>query len=264
MKAKKSLGQHFLTSTGIAKRIVRAGRVEQGGVVLEIGPGKGILTRALLESGAKVLAVEKDDRAIPLLEETFRDEIAKGQLTLVHGDALTLKLDEYGLTEPYSYSLVANIPYYITGAILRTYLSHKTPPLYVSVLVQKEVAVRIARSPKASILSLSVQAYGKAQYIETVQARFFKPEPKVDSAILAITLSKPPFDSNAHEIAYFDLLHIAFGQKRKQLFGTLSKQFDKALVASQFEQLGISHTARAETIPLATWIELSRALSHAP
>jgi 16S rRNA (adenine1518-N6/adenine1519-N6)-dimethyltransferase len=130
------------------------------------------------------------------------------------------------------------------------------------VLVQKEVAERIARSKKASILSLSVRAYGKPQYIETVKARFFKPVPKVDSAILAIALSQPQFTTTKHEQVFFELLHRAFGQKRKQLFGTLTKHFDSPVIAALFEELHISRTARAETLPLATWITLSRELSQ--
>ncbi len=261
MKAKKSLGQHFLTSTGIAKRIVQAGQVAKGDIVLEIGPGKGILTRALLDQGAKVIAVEKDDRAIPLLDEAFAKEIGEGSLVLVHDDALTVDLSKYGLTKPYSYSLVANIPYYITGSILRTYLTHESPPRYIAVLVQKEVAERIARAKKSSILSLSVIAYGKPRYVETVKARFFKPEPKVDSAILAISLMDPPFDNKQHEKAFFDLLHIAFGQKRKQLFGTLSKKYKREAVESIFNELSIPKSIRAEELPLNAWVTLSRSLS---
>lgn len=260
MKAKKSLGQHFLTSAGIAKRIVIAGNVRGGDTVLEIGPGKGILTRALLDQGAKVIAIEKDDRAIPLLHEAFAQEIGEGRLVLVHGDALNTDLSKYGLNKPYSYSLVANIPYYITGAILRTYLSHNTPPKHIAVLVQKEVAERIARSKKSSILSLSVLVYGKPRYVETVKARFFKPVPKVDSAILAITLAAPQFNNKHHEDVYFDLLHKAFGQKRKQLYGTLSKQFDRDTIDGIFSDHSIAKTIRPEDLPLETWIKISRML----
>jgi 16S rRNA (adenine1518-N6/adenine1519-N6)-dimethyltransferase len=264
MKAKKSLGQHFLTSSGIARRVVEAGNVKKGDLVLEIGPGTGILTRELLAKDAKVVAIEKDDRAIPLLHEMFAGDIQEGRLAVVHGDALELDLEKYGLSKPYSYSLVANIPYYITGAILRRYLSHPIKPKYIAVLVQKEVAERIARSKKTSILSLSIAVYGKAKYVETVKARFFKPVPKVDSAILSIATENEPFLNEKDEQVFFDLLHKGFGQKRKQLFGTLGKHFDRETVALFFQQHTLPMTVRAEDVPLPIWIALSKTISVLP
>ncbi len=192
--AKKSLGQNFLNSDGALDAIIKAGRVVKGDTVLEIGPGKGALTKRLLNAGANVIAVEKDDRLIPLLEELFSKEIKSKKLTLIHGDVLDLDVNSYLLSVT-SYKLIANIPYYITGEIVRKFLSGNFQPSLMVVLVQKEVAERITtKDQKESILSISVKAYGEPKYIQTVKAGSFFPPPKVDSAILLIdNISKDKF-----------------------------------------------------------------------
>lgn len=255
MKAKKSLGQHFLTSQGIAKRIVEAGECRPGDTVLEIGPGTGFLTEEILNSGAKVIAVEKDDRAIPLLEEKFIDFIREGRLKLVHGDILE---EHLSLKLPKKYKLIANIPYYITGALMRRFLETDHQPSCIVFLVQKEVADRIARSKKASILSLSVKAYGSPSYIETVAARFFKPIPKVDSAILKISDISKVFFEEMSEKLFFELIHLGFGQKRKKLIGNLSKKYPKELLLSAFNEFSISENIRAEDFSLSGWKKLGQ------
>ena len=167
IKAKKSLGQNFLNSDGALDAIIKAGRVTKGDKVLEIGPGKGALTKRLLDAGANVIAIEKDDRLIPILEDLFAKEIKTKKLTLIHGDVLKFDplLNELKTKE---YKLIANIPYYITGEITRKFLSGNFQPSVIVVLVQKEVAERITTSTqgatkikegKESILSISVKAY---------------------------------------------------------------------------------------------------------
>ena len=169
MKPKKSLGQNFLTSIPARIAIIEAGNLAASDTVLEIGPGKGFLTKGLLESGASIIALEKDSELLPVLKETFLNH---KNLTLIEGDALTY--------EPPSkpYKLIANIPYYITGAILERYLSHTHQPSHMVVLVQKEVAERVcARDGKESILSLSVKAYGEPKLVYKVSRGSFNPAP---------------------------------------------------------------------------------------
>lgn len=243
IRAKKSLGQHFLTSKEIAKRLVDAAHVQKGDVVVEVGPGTGILTEQLLAAGASVTAIEIDPLCIASLEEVFAQEIAAGQLTIISSDVRiftpTVK----------NYKVVANIPYYITGEIIRLFLEQDVKPSCMVVLVQKEVAERIARSKKESILSLSVKAYGQPKYIKTVKAGSFFPKPSVDSAILAIYDISDSFFKDIGEDDFFLILHKAFGEKRKQVGKTLGPLIER-------EKLPISPTTRPEDIPLETWREL--------
>ncbi len=183
MLRKKSLGQHFLHDAYYLALIVEAAEVTAGERILEIGPGEGVLTRELLAHGAVVTAIEKDRRLIPLLEETFAKEISEKKLFLIESDVL--ELDAAALIAS-PYKLVANIPYYITGAIMEKFLSSESQPSTMTLLVQREVAERIARGPKESILSLSVKAYGEPKYVKTVPAGAFSPPPEVDSAIITI------------------------------------------------------------------------------
>src|SRR3989339_1376563 len=158
LRTKKSLGQNFLRSETMAQGIADAARIELRDTVLEIGPGEGMLTKKLLTTGAQIIAIEKDDRLIPILNETFAKEVRAGQLKLIHADILNAQLSDYGLRAT-DYILCANIPYYITGAIFRNVIGGPIPPKRAVVLVQHEVAVRIARDPKESLASLALKAY---------------------------------------------------------------------------------------------------------
>lgn len=265
------LGQHFLHSKTIARRIARAalprGRGRQAPlgsetskwtwkshfqVVLEIGPGKGILTEALIETNSRVIAIEKDAELAGHLREKFKTEIESGQLIIHAADIRDINLANTGLSD-HGYMLVANIPYYITGEILRIMLENKVQPRAIAVLMQKEVAERISRSIKESILSLSVKAYGNPQYVETVPKRFFSPQPKVDSAILAIHDISRDFFKNISEKAFFDLLHTGFGHKRKRLFTNLLAHYPKETLERTWHSLALDKNARAEDVPLPMW-----------
>jgi 16S rRNA (adenine1518-N6/adenine1519-N6)-dimethyltransferase len=197
--------------------MVSAGEVVEGDVVVEIGPGKGALTKVLLEAGAKVIAFEKDHRLIELLGERFIEYTQKGMFVLYEKDVLEIEIEDYVTGE---YKLIANIPYYITGEITRTFLSGTHKPSIMVILVQKEVADRIVDT-KETILSLSVKVYGNPKKVMKVKKEEFSPAPKVDSAIVKITDIRNPFVSKEEEDLFFTYVKKAFGQKRKKLNTTL-------------------------------------------
>jgi len=253
---KKSLGQHFLTSDYAPKQMCDAAALAVGDIVLEIGPGTGVLTKEILARGSQVIAVEADRRAITALSETFTEQIASGQLVVHHADARELFPSEFGL-EAGKYKVVANIPYYLSGSLFRQLLDTECQPNTLVFLVQKEVAERIARDKKESLLSLSVKAFGEPTYICTIKRGHFTPPPKVDSAIIAVRgISRENFTDIRTE-DFFHLLHLGFGQKRKQLLGNLANEFDREVVAAAMEKVTIPQNARAEDISLSTWHTLA-------
>ena len=256
---KRSLGQNFLNSPVIPGQMCDAAALTPGDTVLEIGPGTGVLTAELLTRGAHVIAVEADARTLTVLEERFAESIASGSLTLHHADARTLDPATLGCTE-HAYAVVANIPYYLTGLLLRTLLAGPVQPHTLVFLVQKEVGERIARSEKTSLLSLAVAAFGDAHYVRTVKRGHFTPAPAVDSAIIKVS------DINRARLGaldpdhFFQILHLAFGQKRKQVQRTLRERFDPAAVAAACTVAGIAPTARPEELSLEQWRCLGREL----
>lgn len=259
MKVKKHLGQHFLTSKAALRDILTAANLKKGDVVLEVGPGKGVLTRALLEAGARVIAIETDVDMLKILYETFAVEIASGQLVLVESDILKIPLTtatfrKWGVDE---YTVVANIPYYITGELIRRFLTAQLPPESMTLLVQKEVAERIAKSKKETVLSLSVKAYGSPRYVSTVSARYFSPPPKVDSAILHISAISRAFFSDVKEDRFFKVVKSGFSSKRKKLLNNLSPFGSKEDVKKVLHGLGLHENIRPEDVHLEEWRELA-------
>lgn len=279
--AKKSLGQHFLNSPKVISDIINAGNIQKGESVLEIGPGTGILTRALLNSGAKVIAVEKDDRAIHILNDSFSEKIKSGSLTLINGDILEIrqraqqnngelteldlrnisKSSEYEVL-PYKngdFALIANIPYYITGAILESFLEHEPRPNRAVLLVQKEVADRIvARDGKESILSISVKSFGTPKIISKVPKGAFIPPPNVDSAVISIeNISDKRFSESKIDIRmFFDILKASFAHKRKFCAKNLESLLSKELITKIWSEVGLDPKIRAEDIALDQWFEI--------
>jgi len=250
MEAKKSLGQNFLTSQSALAIIIETGDIKKGDFVLEIGPGKGALTAKLLEAGAQVVAVEKDHRLIPELKSTFENHLKSGLLEIKEQDIL--EFDAAPLSQPYK--VIANIPYYITGQILRMFLETENQPEKLVLMIQKEVAERIvARDGKESILSISVKAYGEPKLIKTVPRGAFSPMPKVDSAIISIgNINRSQFNSREDELKFFDTVRRGFGQKRKQLKNNLGCSAD--ILTS----CGIEEKSRAEELTVDQWLCLSR------
>ncbi|MDO8183598.1 MAG: 16S rRNA (adenine(1518)-N(6)/adenine(1519)-N(6))-dimethyltransferase RsmA [bacterium] len=253
VKAKKSLGQNWLKNEQIVGEIVKAAKIKKGEKVLEVGPGQGVLTRALLDAGAQIVAVEKDDRLIDDLKQKFNLELANDRLEIIHHDIL--KFDPILIN--HQYKVVANLPYYITGEFIKKFLTTPNQPSLMVLMLQKEVAERIVArdghrpggAGKESVLSLSVKAYGTPKYVRTVARGNFIPAPKVDSAILLIeNISKKLFRQNkVSETEFFTIIKKGFSSKRKQLKNNL--KLESKLLAKYGQQ-------RAEDLSLADWIKI--------
>lgn len=261
MYAKKSLGQHFLRSTKALSQIVNAANLCADDTVLEIGPGEGVLTERLLAVAGKVIAIEKDRDLIPVLQERFATEITEGRLILIQADILTYNPQDL---PSQNYKLVANIPYYITGAIIEQFLSTAHQPTLMVLLMQKEVADRIvAKDKKGSVLSIAIAAYGKASIVDKVPPGAFAPAPTVDSAILLLEGITRDFfiqtstEDGCDEQLFFSVLKSLFGKKRKQLGGSLSEYLhDRARALSILETAGIDPKTRPEELSLQLWKKL--------
>ena len=266
-EAKKSLGQNFLKSETALRKIIEAGEIKREDVVLEIGPGRGALTKKLLEKVDTVIAVEKDKMLYEILKEKFIEQINSRSLVLVHDDILNFNANTYSL-KPSAYKVIANIPYNITGAILKKFLTENIQPELMVLMVQHDVAKRIlARDEKESILSISVKAYGEPKMIMKVEKRYFSPQPKVDSAVIKISnISRKMFiemgshalmDGARHDFAksneerFWETVKTGFAHKRKKLSSNLKGMCQRDTLTS----LG---NKRAEDLSLLDWIKLAK------
>lgn len=255
------LGQHFLVSRPVQAAILAAAGRDPRGTVLEIGPGNGVLTLPLAGRFAHIIAVEKDERLAAELAATLQTR-GITNVQLIPGDILALFPEKLPLPE--NYRVIANIPYYLTGRLIRRLLESAERPQDILLTVQKEVAERIvAKPPRMNLLALSVQAYGKPQIIARVPAQAFRPQPKVDSAIIKISeISDAFFTKN--RIAskhFFGVLHAAFSGKRKILENSLSKnlKLPKTELIALLSRLKLEGR-RAETLSLVQWGKLAHAL----
>ncbi len=260
MFKKKSLGQNFLKSKTIAKDVVLSGKPEKDELILEIGPGEGFLTEEILKISDNVLLVEKDHRLIPLLEKKFENYIKNKKLKIIQKDILEFEISEKNLGTK-KYKVIANIPYYITGSIIRKFLDTNLQPKEMILMVQKEVAERImAKNGKESLLSLSVKIFGNPKIIKKVPRGAFSPPPKVDSAVIKIdNISKNKF-REIDEKNFFQIIHAGFAHKRKQLFSNISSVFGKEKAQNVFNKLKINPKIRAEDLPMSLWIEITKNL----
>ncbi|MCX6754974.1 MAG: 16S rRNA (adenine(1518)-N(6)/adenine(1519)-N(6))-dimethyltransferase RsmA [Candidatus Nomurabacteria bacterium] len=261
-KAKKSLGQNFLKSVPALNAIVNAGEVKDTDTILEIGPGKGALTEKLLEKAGTVIAIEKDKDLLEFLKEKFKTEIENEKLILINEDILEHPLPTSPLAKGEGkYKIIANIPYNITGAILKKFLTAENQPERMVLMVQNEVAKRIvARDGSESILSISVKAYGNPKIIMKVPARYFSPAPKVDSAIIAITdINRDNFKDKKLEDIFWTLVKTGFAHKRKILLSNL-KEIARQDLTIIFKSLNISEKVRAEELDLKDWLEIAKKL----
>lgn len=260
--AKKSLGQNFLKCGYVLGSIIGASDINPKDTVLEIGPGKGILTSRLLEKGVRVYAVEKDDRLVPYLQNKFQEYITDKKLILIHGDILDKQIQQKIFSELKNYKIIANIPYYITGQLLEDFLSSENQPEKMVLLLQKEVVKRIvATDKKESILSISVKAYGSVKKVADVPRTCFSPVPNVDSAILQISDISKGFLTHISEKDFFKVVKTGFAQKRKMLMNNLSQLFDKEKVKAVFEIKNMDPRIRAENVDPEAWKEITEELS---
>lgn len=252
-KTAARLGQHFLTNDYYAKVLADAVAVRPGETIVEVGPGKGALTKHLLATGAPVIAVEKDEVLAAALPSLF----PSAHLSVAAGDVRDF-------TPPACpYVLAANIPYYITGEIIRRFLTAPHQPRAMALLIQKEVAERIvARDGKGSLLSLSVKVFGTPRIIAKVGKGNFNPPPSVDSAIILIEdISRSRFQG-IDERAFFDILHAGFAAKRKLLTSNLARTSGKEHILRAFSACGIGEKARAEDLSLEQWLALAAHSTH--
>lgn len=270
LRPRKGLGQHFLADPNILRKIVEAADLSPKEVVLEIGPGLGTLTRWLAEAVDRVVAVELDERMIGVL----REEMAHlPNLELVQGDIL--QLDPVALIDdptssdlgspPLDYTVVANLPYYITSAAIRHLLEAEPPPNRLVLTVQLEVARRIVAEPgDMSLLAVSVQFYGRPRIVAKIPAGAFTPPPKVDSALVRIdTCGVPQVDVPDVEV-FFRVARAGFAQKRKQLKNALGAGLGLPPdeVADVMARTGIEPQRRAQTLSLVEWAALACEFGH--
>lgn len=251
---KKSLGQNFLHDPGALEKILRAADLSAADTVLEVGPGTGALTARLAPIVRQVYAVEVDDRLLPLLAETLPDNV-----TILHADIL--ETDVQALVGPGPYKVVANLPYYITSAILRHLLEVPHKPTVLILTVQEEVAERLVAKPgDMTVLTVSVQYYGKPRIVGRIGPSSFIPRPDVSSAIVRVDVyPQRPVDVRS-DGDFFRVVRAGFSQKRKQIKNALgdglglTHQDAAALITAA----GIDPMRRAETLTLEEWAALTR------
>ncbi len=246
--AKKRLGQHWLNDQASLTAMCNAAAVQAGDVVLEIGPGTGTLTQLLLKKGASVIAVEKDQNLIVSLVKKFGS-----QDFVLHNESIL----EFDLTQmPTSYKVVANIPYYLTSNLIRTLSETSNPPQTVVLLVQKEVAERVAARPgHMSLLSVSAQFYWEVSLGLEVPARLFTPPPKVDSQILVLKYRAQPIFADIDTKLFFRVIKAGYGERRKTIENSLSGglRISKSETREILNKAAIDSGLRAQALSLEDW-----------
>ncbi len=267
LRPQKKWGQNFLTDPRILENIADAAQVGSDDAVLEIGPGLGHLTRVLARRANRVVAVEIDQELAVKLTADFADMPG---VKIVHGDILQLEpveLLKAGDDPAHSvpFKIVANLPYYITSAILRHILQTIHKPRIVVVMVQREVAQRIvAQPPQMSLLGVSVQFFARAQIVRTIAAGAFYPRPKVDSAVVRLDVYEHLPLAEKDTEHFFKIVRAGFGERRKQLRNSLARglALDPDAVAAALGRAHVDPTRRAETLMLKEWISLYRELGQ--
>ena len=266
VRPSKGLGQNFLVSEGVLDRIVAASELGPDDLVLEVGPGLGLMTRRLAEAARAVVAVELDRRMVAILAERLADlaNVHVVQADILEVDPARTVAGAIGAAvEGLEYKVVANLPYYITSAALRHLLEGFRRPTLLTVMVQREVAQRIVAGPgDMSLLSLSVQVYGRPEVVARVPAGAFYPPPKVDSAVVRIRVYEEPLAPEEALERLFRVARAGFEQKRKQLVNSLSAnlRLSREAATEALARAGIAPTARPQTLSVADWLRLAEAL----
>jgi 16S rRNA (adenine1518-N6/adenine1519-N6)-dimethyltransferase len=261
LRARHALSQNFLADADVLSAILAEAGPEPGRGILEIGPGLGLLTAGLLDAGARVTAVELDAGLVTFLRERFDADLAAGRLTLMEGDALDQDLVRL---VPAPYDVVANLPYHITSPILHALLGQAPRPERLVLMVQREVAERIAAPPgKMSYLSVFVQYHARVRIAVRVSPQAFEPEPAVESAVIVVE----PYDADDRlgpddEDELWRLVQAAFRERRKMIHNVLSRQLplDAAHVDAALSAAGIAPDRRPQTLAVGEWLVLREAL----
>jgi len=257
----KRLGQVFLKNQAIVQKIIQTAEIESKDQILEIGPGKGVLTEPLLQTGAKITAIEKDRELVKFLEKRFKNNL---NLKIIQADIRDfLQNTEYTILNT-GYKVIGNIPYYLTSHLLRILLENPIKPKLIVLMIQKEVAERITtKLPKMNLLSVCVQFYAKPEIICYVSKTAFQPKPKVDSAIIKLTPYPVIARSETTKQSFFKVVKAGFKQPRKLLLNNIynSLNIEKDKIKEIFEQLNIPLNARPQNLSVQNWIFLSQKLT---
>jgi 16S rRNA (adenine1518-N6/adenine1519-N6)-dimethyltransferase len=268
---KKSLGQNFLINKSILNKVLEAADIKPDDIILEIGPGFGVLTQELVKKAKKVIAIEKDEKICEVLKASLKDF---KNIEIICEDILKILNSKFpariGYVEgvaggqiPNSYKVVANLPYYIASAVIRKFLETENPPKKMVLMVQKEVGQRIcAASPKMNLLAVSAQFYADVKILFYVPKEYFWPKPKVDGAVIEI---KPRINTDKKRInadLFFKVVKVGFSQPRKQLANNFKKalKLDNEEINSWLLKNNINPKARAENLTIEDWINLAKTL----
>ncbi len=246
LRADHALGQNFLVDATVLDKILAAGELQKSDVVVEVGAGLGILTRALAQKVQKVVALEFDNKIFPTLQKNLADL----------GNVELQNIDVRHFTPPHqNFKLIANIPYYLTSPILRKFFLENQPPQIAVLLVQKEVAQKICEAKKLSLLALEVRIFGESEIVALVPPQSFLPPPKVDSAILKITLKQSPEIPRADLVDFFEIVRAGFRAPRKKIRGSFAAGFTgkKAVAEKIIAQAGIDLDLRPEDLQISDW-----------
>jgi 16S rRNA (adenine1518-N6/adenine1519-N6)-dimethyltransferase len=270
LRPQKKLGQNFLTDARVLESIADAAEITRDDTVLEIGPGLGHLTQVLSARAGRVVAIELDVGFANKLLDEFAGaknvEIIQGDF-LGRAPADWLRQSTQGAgNSPAPFKVVANVPYYITSAILRHLLEAEIKPSVIVLTVQKEVAQRIvAQPPRMNLLAVSAQWFSQPRIIRTIAAGAFYPRPKVDSAVVRLDVYAAPRFAIPDTKAFFDIVRAGFGERRKQIKNSLAHtlRLEPQTVTAALDRAHIAPTRRAETLRLGEWAELSQELSAA-
>lgn len=273
LQVRKGLGQHFLIDEEVLRLITSAAGLTATDVIMEVGPGLGILTKELARLAGWVVAIELDSKLAVALKQTLSsfDNVSIINKDILQIDPAALLQEQktrfpQAISSPFSYKVVANLPYYITSPVLRHFVEAPVKPQIMVLMVQKEVAEAIVAEPgQMSVLSISVQFYGEPRIISYVPAQCFYPAPEVDSAILRIDLYSQPVVAVTDERGFFDLVQAGFSASRKQIVNSLAQglELPKAEILSLLGKSRIVPQRRAETLTLDEWAKLWQVFTQA-
>lgn len=260
IRPSKAYGQNFLIDGNIIKKIIAVSDIKKKELILEVGPGLGVLTEELLAKAGQVWAVEADKKIVQILQQRLKKEIHSGKLKLIEGDILKTNLPELGLKD-FSFRIICNLPYSITSKFFRQFLEFGPKPQEMIVMIQKEVAKRMVALPgEMSLLALSAQLFSEPEILFEVAPTCFWPEPEVVSAVIRLKLKKKLPDADIKLL--FRLARFGFASKRKQLHNNLANGLKKTSeeIKGALKQLGLSENIRAQDLSLENWIALAKKL----